>query len=104
MERCSKESIGRRGRKFSQQKVERSFPGGAVVKNPPTNAGDTDTGLIPGSRRSPGKGMAIHSGILAWKIPRKRSLVGYSPWHCKESDVTEPCWLKSMASQRVRCD
>ena len=31
------------------------FPGGAVVKNPPANAGDTrDTGSIPESGRSPG--------------------------------------------------
>ena len=30
------------------------FPGGAVVKSPPANAGDT--GLIPGSGRSPGEG------------------------------------------------
>ena len=30
------------------------FPGGAVVKNLPANAGDTD--LIPGSERSPGVG------------------------------------------------
>jgi len=28
-----------------------------VIKNPPTNAGDTrDAGLIPGSGRSPGEG------------------------------------------------
>ena len=33
------------------------LPGGAVVKNLPTNAGDaTDTCLIPGSGRSPGGG------------------------------------------------
>ena len=33
------------------------FPGGLAVKNQPTNAGDTgDTGLIPGSGRSPGEG------------------------------------------------
>ena len=30
------------------------FPGGSVAKNPPANAGDT--GLIPGSGRSPGEG------------------------------------------------
>ena len=30
------------------------FPGGSVVKNPPTNTGDSD--LIPGSGRSPGGG------------------------------------------------
>ena len=33
------------------------FPGSSVVKNMPANAGDVrDTGLIPGSGRSPGKG------------------------------------------------
>ena len=41
-----------------------------VVKNLPDNAGDiTDMGLIPGSGRSPEKEMAIHSNILAWRIP-----------------------------------
>ena len=35
----------------------RGFSGGAVVKNPPANAGDTgDTGSIPGSGKSPGEG------------------------------------------------
>ena len=33
------------------------FPGGAVVKNPPANAGDArDVGSIIGSGRSPGVG------------------------------------------------
>ena len=33
------------------------FPGGAVVKNPPANAGDAgDSGSIPGSGRSAGMG------------------------------------------------
>ena len=33
------------------------FPGGAMVKNLPANAGDArDMGLIPGSGRSPGTG------------------------------------------------
>ena len=35
------------------------------------------------------KGMAIHSRILAWRIPWTGSLVGYSPWGHKESDMTE---------------
>ena len=67
------------------------FPGSAVVKNPPTNAGDTrDASWVPGSRRSPGVGMATHSSILAWKIPqteepgRLQFLGGH-----KESDTTE---------------
>ena len=57
-------------------------PGGLVVKNPPTNAGDL--GLIPGLGRSPGEGMTTHSSILAWEIP------------CME----EPAALQSMESQK----
>ena len=34
------------------------------------------------------KKMATHSSIPAWKIPWTESLVGYSPWGCKESDTT----------------
>ena len=33
--------------------------------------------------------MATHSNILAWRIPWKRSLAGYSPQGLKESDRTE---------------
>ena len=33
--------------------------------------------------------MATHSSILPGKSHRQRSLVGYSPWGCKESDTTE---------------
>ena len=43
------------------------FPGGRVVKNLPADAGDV--GLSPGSGRSPGEGMAMHSSIFTWKIP-----------------------------------
>ena len=37
-----------------------------MLKNPPVNTGDTSS--IPGSGRSPGKGMATHSSILVWEI------------------------------------
>ena len=47
-------------------------------------AGDVDS--IPGLGRSLGEG--THSSILAWEIHEQRSLVGYSPWSCKESDMT----------------
>ena len=43
------------------------FPGDSVVKNPHVNAGDT--GLTPGSGRSPEKEIATHSDTLAWEIP-----------------------------------
>ena len=33
---------------------DQALPGGALVKNPPTDAGDV--GLIPGLGRSPGEG------------------------------------------------
>ena len=35
------------------------------------------------------KGMATHSSILAWKVPRTEELGQYSPWGHKESDMTE---------------
>ena len=35
------------------------------------------------------KGMATHSGILAWRIHGHSSLEGYSPWGHKELDTTE---------------
>ena len=44
------------------------FPGGSVVKNPPTNAGGRDTGSIPGLERSLEEEMVTHSSILAWRI------------------------------------
>ena len=57
-----------------------------MVKNPLANAGDIrDMGLIPGSEDPLEKGMATHSGILAWRIP----------W------TEEPGGLQSMGLQRV---
>ena len=35
------------------------------------------------------EGMTTHSSILTWRIPGQRRLVGYSPWGCKELDMTE---------------
>ena len=56
------------------------FPGGIVIKNLPTKAGDTgDTGLIPGSGRSPGVGKWQHTPVsLPRKFHGQRSLAGYS--------------------------
>ena len=60
-----------------------------VVKNPPANAGDLrDEGLIIGSGRSPGEG---HVNPLQYcsEIHEQRSLVDYSSWDHKESDMIE---------------
>ena len=35
------------------------------------------------------EGMATHSSILAWRIPRTEEPGGLQPWGCKESDTTE---------------
>ena len=46
-------------------------------KNPPANAGDlVDAGLTPGWEDPLEEGMAIHSSILAWEIPRTEELGG----------------------------
>ena len=62
------------------------FPGGSDGKGSACNV--EDQGLISGLGRSPGKEMATHSSILAWRIP----------W------TEEPGGLWSIALQRVRHD
>ena len=52
------------------------------------NAGDA--GSILGSGRSPGEGNGYPLQYSCLENPRgQRSLAGYSPWGCKESDTTE---------------
>ena len=64
------------------------FPGGSDGKESACNAGNL--GSIPRSGRSPGGG---HSNPLQYSCLEnphgQRSLVGYSPWGQKESDMTE---------------
>ena len=58
-----------------------------LVKNQPAKQ---ETWVrIPGSGRYPEKEMATYSSILAWRIPWKRSLLGYNPWGRKELETTE---------------
>ena len=42
------------------------------------------------------KEMTTHPSILAWRLPWTRSLVGYSPWGCKELNMTEQLTLSSI--------
>ena len=52
--------------------------------------GPTPVGSIPGSGGSPGKGNGNPLRYSCQKKSyRQRSLVGYSPWDRKESDMTE---------------
>ena len=48
------------------------FPSGSDGKESACNAGDE--GSIPGWGRSLEKGLATHSSILAWRIPRTEEL------------------------------
>ena len=62
-----------------------------MVKNSLASARDIrKTGSIPGLRRSPGGG---HGNPLQYSclenLHQQKSLVGYSPKGCKESDMTE---------------
>ena len=63
------------------------FPASLVVKNLLANASDTD--LISGSERSTeeGNGDPLQYTCLG-KSHGQRNLVGCSPWHCRESDMT----------------
>ena len=59
------------------------FPGGSLVKNPPTNARDIeDMGLIPGSERSPDlrRKRKPTPVFLPRKSHEQGSPAGYSPW------------------------
>ena len=62
------------------------FPGSSDGEESACIAGDL--GSIPGSGRSPEKGVATYSCILVWEIPR----------------TGEPGGLQSMGSQKVEHD
>ena len=64
------------------------FPGGSVVKNPPASAEDSSS--TPGSGKIPWRRKWQPTPVfLPGKSHGQRSLVGYSPWHRKESDMTK---------------
>ena len=63
------------------------FPGGLEVKASASNVGNP--GSFPVSGRSPGEGNGNPLQYSCLENLMKESLVGYSPWGCKESDSTE---------------
>ena len=71
---------------MAQQSVV--FPSGSDGKEFACNAGDL--GSIPGSGRRPGEGNGNPlQYILAWRTLWTEDCRGYSPWDCKELDMTE---------------
>ena len=70
------------------QLIKLGFPGGSAGKESACNVGDP--GSIPVLGRSPGGGHGNPLQYSCLENPhRQRSLVGYSPWGCKELDTTE---------------
>ena len=64
-----------------------SFPGGSVVKNRPTTQKAQEAWVRSLHQEDPlEEGMATHSGILAWRIPRAEDSGG----------------LESTGSQRIQ--
>ena len=64
------------------------FPGGSVGDESICNA--EDLGSIPGSGSSPGGGHGNPVQYSCLQNPQgQRSLAGYSPRYCRESDTTE---------------
>ena len=64
------------------------FPGGSDSKESICNAEETQVQSL-GQEDPLQKGMATHSSILLGKSHRQRSLAGYNPWDCEESERTE---------------
>ena len=80
-----------------------------VVKNLPANAGASrDSGLIPGSGKSPGEGRGNLLQSSCLENPHgQRSLVGCNPWGCKEWDLMEQqstrMWLHLELGSHAGC-
>ena len=72
------------------------FPGGAVVKNPPVNAWTQSLGWEDPLEEE----METHSSILAWRIPRRRSLEACSPWGLTELGASKQWSMESDMTER----
>ena len=68
-------------------KMFKGFPSGSAVKNSPANAGDT--GLIPGSGRSPGEGNGNSLQTSCLGNPMDRRAWEATVRGSQESDTTE---------------
>ena len=85
---------------ISRSGIAGSSPGGSDGKQSACNAGDL--GSIPGLGRFPWRREWQPTPVfLCGEFHGLRSLVGYSPWGCKESDTTE--WLTLWTFDCSKC-
>ena len=61
-------------------------------------------GIDPWVGRSPGEGNGDPLQFLPGKFYRQRSLVGYSPWGCKELDRIEQLTLAFILKEKLKHD
>ena len=70
--------------------IQMGFPGGLVIKNPPAPQETQETRVISldweDSRRRKWQPTPV---FLPREFHGQRSLVGYSPWGCKESNTAQ---------------
>ena len=72
-----------------------------MVKNSPASVGDAN--LIPGSGMFPGEGNGNPLQSLPAESRGQSSLVGYSPWSCKESDRHDLATEQQRQSEASNC-
>ena len=68
------------------------LPWWSMIRNMPANSGNS--GLIPGSGRSPGEEMASHSSILAWRIPWTKEPGGLVARVGQDLTIKQQQWLE----------
>ena len=73
------------------------FPGGSVVKNPPANA--VDTGWIPRSRRSPGRGNGNPLQYSCQENSMDRGAFWVTVYRIAKSQT----WLSNWGHTRIHC-
>ena len=75
-----------------------------MVKNPPANEGDArDMDSIPGSGISWRRKWQPTPVFLPGELHCQRSLVGYTPWGHKGSDMTEQTHTQQAMGHVLRC-
>ena len=88
---------------FGRKSLSAGFPGGAVVKNPPANI--LDAGSILGLGKIPWRRQWQPIPVfLPGKSHGQRSLAGYSPRGCKESNMTEHAGVQPTPKQGVEVE
>ena len=95
---------------FTFKKIFRDFPGGAVVKNPPANAGDTGSSPGPGRFHMPRSNWAREPQLLSLRSrahapqllsPRATTTEAHAPRARAPQQEKPPQWEARAPQQRI---